>query len=602
MRPPRSSLTLRRWGLAFVLSSLLTMNAFAQTVIFQDNFDGASPTMGPQWGLQQGWRVNGGRAVTDDSYSLSTAQFFPQTDYAIETVPFNLARGYQRAYRLHFGQTDLAVDNYYTVEYNTDGGIHFKLGRSEGNPNFPEVLAQIDLPTELVEYTDYRIRVERRASGEIRVFLAKETEAYPSAPTLVATDTTYPTLGSFGWQAVTQGPPQRFYLESIQATTLPLLTAVQASNGKTYGVAAAQVGTPYYIDRSYTFTALPPYLKGADVLRTANDDKPLASPATGFLQFRVEKPALVYVAYDPRSTRLPGWLSDFSPVPDVVGTTDPGSSTMKLFARFYAAGTKATLGANLAAPAAGSNLMYVVFAVPAPPEANYQAELATAQGPVLAAAYPGYQGSGYLDYQAASQEYIEWTVNVPAAGPYYLGLRYALNGGTRCLRLQVNGATVSAALAFPATGSWSTWQYNAQKAVLKAGANTIRLTSIGSSGPNVDLLRLFNSQPAGSSGLLAGPAPQAGASSGAENLGALALQVGNPVAEAASFRYQLPAAAQVRLRIFDWRGRPVGTLVDGWQASGTQQVQWPATNWQPSIYLYRLEVGKEVRSGRLQKD
>jgi hypothetical protein len=100
----------------------------------------------------------------------------------------------------------------------------------------------------------------------------------------------------------------------------------------------------------------------------------------------------------------------------------------------------------------------------------------------------GYTGTGYVDYQKASGDYIEWTVSVGAAGPFTLAFRHANGAGTRSLQLRVNGAVVLSALAFPSTGSWATWREVTAAVTLNAGANTIRLTATGSSGPNVDAL------------------------------------------------------------------------------------------------------------------
>ena len=118
----------------------------------------------------------------------------------------------------------------------------------------------------------------------------------------------------------------------------------------------------------------------------------------------------------------------------------------------------------------------------------YEAETATLSGAIVLANYAGYTGTGYADYQNASNDYVQWTVNVAAAGQYQLNFRYALGSGSRSLAIRVNGAVVNAGLAFPSTGSLATWAYVTQTATLNAGTNLIRATAIGSSGPNMDHL------------------------------------------------------------------------------------------------------------------
>ena len=69
-------------------------------------------------------------------------------------------------------------------------------------------------------------------------------------------------------------------------------------------------------------------------------------------------------------------------------------------------------------------------------------------------------------------------------------LRAGVNlvAGDRPLEIRVNGAVVNSSFAFPATGSGSTWQTVSLTANLNAGNNTVRATSIGSGGPNLDNL------------------------------------------------------------------------------------------------------------------
>lgn len=119
---------------------------------------------------------------------------------------------------------------------------------------------------------------------------------------------------------------------------------------------------------------------------------------------------------------------------------------------------------------------------------RYEAETATRSGVKTATAHAGFTGSGYADYINASSDYVEWSFNAATAGSYNLGFRYALENGTRNLRVTVNGTTINTAFAFNATGSWGKWAYANLSAILKTGTNTVRLTATGTSGPNLDHL------------------------------------------------------------------------------------------------------------------
>jgi poly(3-hydroxybutyrate) depolymerase len=123
---------------------------------------------------------------------------------------------------------------------------------------------------------------------------------------------------------------------------------------------------------------------------------------------------------------------------------------------------------------------------------TYQAESAARSGAIVANANGGYTGTGYVDYQNASNDYIEWTVNVLAEGQYTLDFRYALISGSRPLALRINGAVANASLAFPSTASWTIWKSVTTTVTLKAGSNTVRTTAIGSSGANIDSLKVTN--------------------------------------------------------------------------------------------------------------
>lgn len=112
-------------------------------------------------------------------------------------------------------------------------------------------------------------------------------------------------------------------------------------------------------------------------------------------------------------------------------------------------------------------------------------------GAVVSTGSTGYTGTGLVDYVNASGDYVEWQTNLSLPGTYILRFRYALQTGSstsRDLNLKVNGSD-KGTLAFPGTGSWSTWQISSYTVSgLAAGTLRVRLTAIGQSGPNMDNL------------------------------------------------------------------------------------------------------------------
>ena len=140
----------------------------------------------------------------------------------------------------------------------------------------------------------------------------------------------------------------------------------------------------------------------------------------------------------------------------------------------------------------GPNVDHLFVApVPAAAANVFEAEDAVlGGGAVVSSAAGGFSGTGFVDFVGPAGEFIEWTANVAAAGSYNLAFRYALAAGNRPLRIEVNGVEVAASLGFPATGSFTTWRTVRLAAILNAGNNTVRATSIGSSGANVDYLEV----------------------------------------------------------------------------------------------------------------
>jgi endoglucanase len=124
--------------------------------------------------------------------------------------------------------------------------------------------------------------------------------------------------------------------------------------------------------------------------------------------------------------------------------------------------------------------------------AIYEAENAFLSGPTVEISNGGYSGTGYADYAAFNDDYVEWTVGLGVAGTYVIDFRYA-NGSTgdRPLEIRVNGQVVTSRLSFAVTGGWAVWNNTASLSVnLLAGYNKIRATAIGYSGGNVDYLRV----------------------------------------------------------------------------------------------------------------
>ncbi|HEU4325065.1 MAG TPA: PQQ-dependent sugar dehydrogenase [Roseiflexaceae bacterium] len=130
---------------------------------------------------------------------------------------------------------------------------------------------------------------------------------------------------------------------------------------------------------------------------------------------------------------------------------------------------------------------------------DIQAETCTISQGLVEANHAGYTGSGFVNYNNVTGSYVQCAVSASTAGTYRLEFRYA-NGTTinRPAEIRVNGAVVSANLAFNGTGAWATWATVTLDVALSAGSNTVRITATtANGGPNLDRLRvdLADSQP-----------------------------------------------------------------------------------------------------------
>ena len=143
------------------------------------------------------------------------------------------------------------------------------------------------------------------------------------------------------------------------STAANLISNISSSSGRSYVLAELAVGALHYTDRTYKITSVSASLDKAPFIRTPNDDK--KSAASSLLSFELSEQATVYVAYDPRATALPTWLSGWQKLTERVGVNDSKISHMDLYSKSFPAGP-VSLGGNLQSPAAGAENNYFVVA------------------------------------------------------------------------------------------------------------------------------------------------------------------------------------------------------------------------------------------------
>jgi aryl-phospho-beta-D-glucosidase BglC (GH1 family) len=135
--------------------------------------------------------------------------------------------------------------------------------------------------------------------------------------------------------------------------------------------------------------------------------------------------------------------------------------------------------------------IFVVWTSPAAAEpVRYEAEEATISQGAVESNHAGFSGTGFVNYNAVSGSYVEWTVKADAAGTATLVFGYA-NGTTasRPMDISVGGDVVREDVAFPGTGAWTTYRTVTTTVELAAGENTIRAAAtVAAGGPNADYL------------------------------------------------------------------------------------------------------------------
>ncbi|GAA4440128.1 hypothetical protein GCM10023188_37010 [Pontibacter saemangeumensis] len=164
-----------------------------------------------------------------------------------------------------------------------------------------------------------------------------------------------------GMQSPAAGAENNYFVvaKAAQAPSTGLISNVATTSGKSYALGNLAVGVTHYTDRTYEVTSVPASLAGASMIRTANDDK--RNTSSSLLSFTLGESATVYIAYDPRATALPSWLSGWQKLTDRVGVNDSKISYMDLYSKSFPAGA-VSLGGSMQSPAAGAENNYFVVA------------------------------------------------------------------------------------------------------------------------------------------------------------------------------------------------------------------------------------------------
>ena len=75
----------------------------------------------------------------------------------------------------------------------------------------------------------------------------------------------------------------------------------------------------------------------------------------------------------------------------------------------------------------------------------------------------------------------------------------------------------------------------------------------------------------------------------------------NPFNPLTAIAYGLPQAGDVTLTVHTITGQHIATLVSGYQQAGYHEVMWDGAGFGSGLYLYRLQAGSFIRTGKMAK-
>jgi uncharacterized protein YegP (UPF0339 family) len=134
-------------------------------------------------------------------------------------------------------------------------------------------------------------------------------------------------------------------------------------------------------------------------------------------------------------------------------------------------------------------------------DTDYEAEAAALSGGASANTnHAGYSGTGFVEGYWTQGATTAFSVSVPSAGAYRVGLRYS-NGpdpvaGAKTVSVYVNGVKVRQ-VSLASTGNWDTWATHTESLALTAGVNSVtyRYDTGDAGNVNLDKITVSANQP-----------------------------------------------------------------------------------------------------------
>ncbi len=200
-------------------------------------------------------------------------------------------------------------------------------------------------------------------------------------------------------------------------------------------------------------------------------------------------------------------------------------------------------------------------------------------------------GGGWNVGWMVSGEWLEYTVQVPAAGVYTVEARVSSQSAGGSFRLEFGGVDRTGSITVPVTGGWQTWTTVSATMNLEAGTQVMRFVATATDFN-------LNSFTIAADPLSPAPLPSAGAAT-------LLPAYPNPFNPSTTIAFELEAPAGVTLGIYDVAGRLVRTLVAGEVTGpGRHEATWDGRDAggrtvEAGVYLCRLQAAGQVLTRRM---
>ncbi len=118
-------------------------------------------------------------------------------------------------------------------------------------------------------------------------------------------------VGGLAIVAKEGGGSQPPYARRYDVSAVPAAGSIRAKSSRPYERYAFRIGEQCYRDKPYALRIIPAELSGLPAIRTAQEDK--GSTAKLFMQFDLDRPSRVHIAYDTDAPGIPNWLREYEP-------------------------------------------------------------------------------------------------------------------------------------------------------------------------------------------------------------------------------------------------------------------------------------------------